>query len=268
MPCEPVDDSFPAGLQSDLPPSPPPPSSPHRAQLQVWLTTRHLWPPPRSLCTCRVLGGRGWALENVVARICREADCRVTTNVSVRNLDLVGPGVETTLGSKWLLTGCLFSEVPNWRSTRQWSVHYMLMAPRAATHDGVATAEARRRKCRTCPELAGLHGRARLVVFGVEVGGRWSHETQNFLSQLAKAKARGETELMRRRAEQSWRLLRWGSFLSSLSLRRWLPQCWNCLALEAAMPAPQDVERDCRFSGLQGELVLCSLGQVQLHHCD
>ena len=66
---------------------------------------------------------------------------------------------------------------------------------RAATHDGVATAEARRRKCRTYPELAGLHGRARLVVLAVEVGGRWSHETQKFLSQLAKAKARGRNRV-------------------------------------------------------------------------
>ena len=30
----------------------------------------------------------------MVARICREAGGRVTTNVFVRNLDLVGPGVE------------------------------------------------------------------------------------------------------------------------------------------------------------------------------
>ena len=32
----------------------------------------------------------------------------------------------------------------------------------------------RRRKGRTHPELTGEHGRARLVVLGVEVGGRWS----------------------------------------------------------------------------------------------
>ena len=49
----------------------------------------------RATCACAgVLGGRGWALENVVARICREAGGRVTTNVLVRNLDLVGPDVE------------------------------------------------------------------------------------------------------------------------------------------------------------------------------
>ena len=48
-------------------------------------------------------------------------------------------------------------------------------------------------------------GRARLVVLGVEVGGRLSTATQSFLSQLATAKASGEVPLMRRRAEQTWR---------------------------------------------------------------
>ena len=37
-----------------------------------------------------VLGKRGYALESVVARICREAGGRVATNVLVRELDLVG----------------------------------------------------------------------------------------------------------------------------------------------------------------------------------
>ena len=44
--------------------------------------------------------------------------------------------------------------------------------------------------------------RAHLVVLALEVGGRWSRETQAFVTQLARAKARGETQLMRRRAEQ------------------------------------------------------------------
>ena len=63
--------------------------------------------------------------------------------------------------------------------------------------DGVALATARRRKERTYPELVGLNRRARLVVLAIEVGGRWSQETRTFLSQVAKAKARGDTPLMR-----------------------------------------------------------------------
>ena len=40
-----------------------------------------------------VLGKRGWALENVAARICREAGGRVSTNILMRNLDLARPDV-------------------------------------------------------------------------------------------------------------------------------------------------------------------------------
>ena len=70
----------------------------------------------------------------------------------------------------------------------------------------------------TYPELVGVHRRARLVVIALEVGGRWSTETRSFLSQLAKAKARGKPHLMRRRTEQAWRL-RWGSMLSCAAAR-------------------------------------------------
>ena len=48
--------------------------------------------------------------------------------------------------------------------------------PGVENANGVALAEARRRKERTCPELSGEGERARLVVLGAEVGGRWSSE--------------------------------------------------------------------------------------------
>ena len=54
-----------------------------------------------------------------------------------------------------------------------------------AQQNGKALEEARRRKERTYPELVGEGGRARLVVLGAEVGGRWSQETAEFLSSLA-----------------------------------------------------------------------------------
>ena len=54
--------------------------------------------------------------------------------------------------------------------------------------DGLALAEARRRKERTCHrELAGQGNRARLVALAGEAGGSWSEETRSFLRQLAKA---------------------------------------------------------------------------------
>ena len=49
------------------------------------------------------------------------------------------------------------------------------------------------------PGIGGLQARARLVVWAGEVNGRSSEETRAFLSLLAKAKARSENPVMRRR---------------------------------------------------------------------
>ena len=81
----------------------------------------------------------------------------------------------------------------------------------APNRDGVVLEAARTRKERRYPELVGPLSRAHLAV---EVGGRWSAETSSFLSQLAKAKARQETPLLQKRAEQAWRL-RWAGILCS-----------------------------------------------------
>ena len=50
----------------------------------------------------------------------------------------------------------------------------------------------------TYPELAQQHGRARLVVLGCEVEGRWSEKSCLFLASLAAAKARCEPDVMRK----------------------------------------------------------------------
>ena len=70
----------------------------------------------------------------------------------------------------------------------------------AARRGGVALEAARRRKERTYPELTARGGRAMLVVLGVEVGvgGR--------PSRLAHGRACSERFLLRKRAEQAWRL--------------------------------------------------------------
>ena len=47
------------------------------------------------------------------------------------------------------------------------------------------------------------------MVLAGEVAGRWSDETRRFIGLLARARARNETKLMRRRVEQAWRLRRW-----------------------------------------------------------
>ena len=76
----------------------------------------------------------------------------------------------------------------------------------ASVRDGVALTEARRAKERVLERIGRPGARARLVVLALEVGGRWSAEATDFVSQLAKAKARSEPFLVRQRMEQacSW----------------------------------------------------------------
>ena len=73
---------------------------------------------------------------------------------------------------------------------------------------------------------AGVLGRRRYAVESVasriccEGGKSGSEETRLFLSLLAKARARSETPVMRRRVEQAWRL-RWVAMLAwTVSVRR------------------------------------------------
>ena len=64
---------------------------------------------------------------------------------------------------------------------------------RAANHNGAVLDAARCRKERIYPELTGQFGRTRLVVLAGEVAGRWSEESRDFLSQLARAKSGART---------------------------------------------------------------------------
>ena len=139
-----------------------------------------------------MLGRRGFALESAAARVCREAGARVSTNVLVRDLDLlplqharrlevVADGLPLYGAQIAVETALVFL------LRRNGTPH-----SRCAWENGAALRQARRRKERVYPELSGAHGRARLVVLANEVGGRWSLETQAFLRQLARAKSREE----------------------------------------------------------------------------
>ena len=90
--------------------------------------------------------------------------------------------------------------------------------------NGAALDAARRRKERTCPELTGGRGRAKLVVLAGEFGGRFSVETQAFVRLLARANTRAIPEPLGTRARQSW-MHQWGSlaFASSFLERRGQP---------------------------------------------
>ena len=153
-----------------------------------------------------VLGRRGWVLENVAARVCREAGGRVRTNLVVRDMDL---GAHNLDGRRLeiIVDGLLL-----WGGS-QLAVDTTMVSPLTcdgvaqrgtATTNGKSLARARRRKELTYPKLTGEHGRARLVVMGVEVGGRWSAETSVFLRCLAAAKARGSPPWIEGQVRAAW----------------------------------------------------------------
>ena len=201
-----------------------------------------------------MLGRRGFTLESVAARICREAGGRVRTNMFVRDMDLdvpVGDGrrLEVVVDGLPLHGGAQLAV----DTTLVCALHADGRPRRgAAIQDGVALRAARRKKVATYPELVGPHSRAKLVVLGVEVGGRWSEETRTFLSRLAKARARTELPLMRRRAEQAWRM-RWGSMLACAAAKAVASSLLDLLDShggDGKTPTTHEVETDHRHAGL------------------
>ena len=147
------------------------------------------------------------ALESAAARVCREAGGRVSTNVFVRDLDIamfnmtdsrrlevVADGLPLFGGAQLAIDTTLVSALRGDGSARRY----------AASRNGVALVDARRRKERTYPELAGDAGRARLIVLAAEVGGRWSDETLMFLKLVANAKSRSAPGPLRGKARAAW----------------------------------------------------------------
>ena len=102
-----------------------------------------------------VLGRRGFAVESITARLCREAGGRVSMNVLVRDLDLPVPvndarRLEVVVDGLPLFGGAQLAV----DSTLVSALHCDGSARRGAgDRDGVALVAARRRKERTCTEL-------------------------------------------------------------------------------------------------------------------
>ena len=195
------------------------------------------------------LGRRGFALESAAARVCREAGGRVVTNMFVRDMDLGVPVAGDNRRLEVVIDGLplhgavdttLVSSVRGSGEPRQG----------AATTDGVALTQARRRKEKTYRELTGQGPGARLVVLALEVGGRWSAEAKSFVG--AKARARSGPRVLRRRMEQAWRL-RWCSILSCAAARSFamsLLGLKGTIGADGHAPMPHEVECDHRFAGL------------------
>ena len=109
---------------------------------------------------------------------------------------------------------------------------------------------ARRKRRQTYPELDSGR-KCRLVVFGLEVGGRWDAEAASFLRVLARARA-SATPALRPGAQAAW-VLRW-SGLVAVAAQRALATTFLELPLRtepgAAGPAPalHELLADARWS--------------------
>ena len=83
----------------------------------------------RAACArARVLGRRGFALESVAARICREAGGRVTSNV-MRDLDLPAPDTSDSRRSEVVVDGLPLFGGCQLEWTPRWCVHCTVTGP-------------------------------------------------------------------------------------------------------------------------------------------
>ena len=128
-------------------------------------------------------------------------------------------------------------------------------APSAGTVDarpGIVLAQATRRKQRqTYPELERAR-RCRLVVFGMEVGGRWAPEAATtFIRLLARARAAEVPASFRTAARAAW-VVRWSGILAVAAQRAFaaslleLPPGGECSA-GGPEPALHEILADARW---------------------
>lgn len=127
-------------------------------------------------------------------------------NVALSQMNLDIPGADARQ------IEVLANGLPLWHGS-QLAVDTTLVSPlgrdgsvrgRADTVPGCSVEEAARRKRRQVyPEFADSR-RCRLVVFGLEVGGRWADEAASFIHQLARARARSVPAWAQAAATATW----------------------------------------------------------------
>ena len=185
-----------------------------------------------------VLRGRGVPLERTAARICREAGARVTSNTRLSDLNLEHIDRHDDRRIEVIANG-----LPLWGGA-QLAVDTTLVSPltsssqprrRAGQYTGAALQDARRSKERTYPELLRSR-RCRLVVFALEIGGRWSQEATTFLRLLAHTKARAAPDILRQAVKASL-LSRWSAILTHAAQHAFAA---SLLDLDCAGPSTVD----------------------------
>ena len=161
------------------------------------------------------LRSRGGPLERAAARVCREAGARVTTHTRLadlnvqhvhhiddRRIEVIANGLALWGGAQLAVDTTLVSPLTRAGEPRR----------RAGRFAAAALHDARKAKERAYPELL-RNSRCRLVVLGIEVGGRWSEEAASFITNLARAKTRDTPAPLRQAATASL-IARWTAFLT------------------------------------------------------
>ena len=157
---------------------------------------------------------RALPTERTLARVCREAGATVRRDVKLRDMNIsvqsrderaievLAMGLPIQQGAQLAVDITLRSALTTTGEP----------CPNGATTNGAALQLARHLKEAKYWEL--LEGdRCRLVVIGVETGGRFSPEAVNFVGALAAAKARDSPPVLRRSAHLAWRR-RWMRMLA------------------------------------------------------
>ena len=126
------------------------------------------------------LKSRAQAPERTLARVCREAGATVLRDMNIAVAATDHRAVEVLASG---LIRCAHTAESR-------------ACPNAGTSNGAILQAARAQKATKYAEL--LHGsRCRLVVVGVETGGRWSDEAMQFIAELAACKASEAPPVMR-----------------------------------------------------------------------
>ena len=159
-------------------------------------------------------------LKGRLARVCREAGARVAQNVRLADMNL-DASVQDARRIEVVCNG-----LPLWHGA-QLAVDAAIVSPVGRTGEPRAGADARpalaldqaaqRKRRHTYPELERAR-RCPLVVFGVEVGGRWSHKAAQFVRVLARARAAAAPAALRVTARGAW-MQRWNGILSVAAQR-------------------------------------------------
>ena len=156
-----------------------------------------------------------FALERAVARVCQEAGTRVARNVRLadmnidvpvsdeRRIEVVANGLPLWHGSQQAIDATIVSPV-----TRAGEAQ--LGADARPGQALVGAARCKRRQ--TYPELVRAR-RCRLVVVGVETGGRFSTEAATWLCLLARHRASAAPAAMQSAARSAW-VVRWSGLLA------------------------------------------------------